>query len=128
MMKIIILLSFIVASLQVDNCEYSKKICKACKSSYTPVQSSYENDPYCVNTAELNALQAKFSNCIKGSSEDSGYCSQCQKGYILSKKNSNTCISKPYCDQINENDECEYCERPYLLYQGECLKKIGCES
>ena len=77
MMKIIILLSFFVASLQVDNCEYSKKICKACKSGYTLVQSSYGNAPYCINTADLNALQTKFSNSIKSSSEDYSDCTQC---------------------------------------------------
>ena len=127
MMKIIILLSFFVASLQVDNCEYSKKICKACKSGYTLVQSSDDNYPYCINTADLNALQTKFSNCIK-SSEDHSDCTKCQKGFFLSNKNPNTCISKPYCNQINENDECQYCEYPYLLHQGECIKRIGCES
>ena len=35
---------------------------------------------------------------------------------------------KPYCNQINKNDECQYCEYPYLLHQGECIKRIGCAS
>ena len=51
-----------------------------------------------------------------------------KRDIFLSKKNPNTCISKPYCNQINENDECQYCEYPYLLHQGECIKRIGCES
>ena len=129
MIKFLILLSLIISSLQINNCDYTKKVCKSCtKTGYTVVIPAYGyGEPKCVSQAFLESLQEKFPHCIDGSFEESNsYCSMCERGYLVSRNG--TCIERPHCYSIDGKDICIGCGGPYFLYNGECIKKPICEE
>ena len=125
MFKYLILACFISYSLQIDNCQETRKQCKACINGYTAVPLNNYNIK-CIKTSEYEAIKEVKANCIKGDPE-AKICEQCIRDYFLDEKNN--CIENPHCYKT-EGNNCYKCRNPYALDKKslKCVKKPYCES
>ena len=88
MLKYFILIILISASLQIDNCEITEKVCKTCQEGHSLVEYYY--GVRCIETTKLKEHQKIDINCIESSG---GKCTYCKRDYVLSKKKINVYIS-----------------------------------
>ena len=125
MFKYLILACFISYSLQIDNCQETRKQCKACINGYTAVPLNNYNIK-CIKTSEYEAIKEVKANCIKGDPE-AKICEECIRDYFLDEKNN--CIENPHCYKT-EGNNCYKCRNPYALDKKslKCVKKPYCES
>ena len=111
MKKLIILLSLISLSIQVDHCFIEEPVCKTCKVGFYLVDNKY-----C----------SKIENCARVSGNT---CEYCITGYLPSDDGS-TCIKKNHhCEDFDDNG-CARCEKGYALnsYTSECVQFKGCKK
>ena len=125
MFKYLILACFISYSLQIDNCQETRKQCKTCINGYTAVPLDSYNIK-CIKTSEYEAINEVKAHCIKGDPE-AKICEKCIRDYFLDEKNN--CIEHPHCFKTEGND-CFICYTPYALDKKslKCVKKPYCES
>ena len=125
MFKYLILACFISYSLQIDNCQETRKQCKTCINGYTAVPLDSYNIK-CIKTSEYEAINEVKAHCIKGDPE-AKICEQCIRDYFLDEKNN--CIEHPHCFKTEGND-CFICYTPYALDKKslKCVKKPYCDS
>lgn len=125
MFKYLILACFISYSLQIDNCQETRKQCKTCINGYTAVPLDSYNIK-CIKTSEYEAINEVKAHCIKGDPE-AKICEQCIRDYFLDEKNN--CIEHPHCFKTEGND-CFICYTPYALDKKslKCVKKPHCDS
>lgn len=125
MFKYLILVCFISYSLQIDNCQETRKQCKTCINGYTAVPLDSYNIK-CIKTSEYEAINEVKAHCIKGDPE-AKICEQCIRDYFLDEKNN--CIEHPHCFMTEGND-CFICYTPYALDKKslKCVKKPYCDS
>lgn len=125
MFKYLILVCFISYSLQIDNCQETRKQCKTCINGYTAVPLDSYNIK-CIKTSEYEAINEVKAHCIKGDPE-AKICEQCIRDYFLDEKNN--CIEHPHCFKTEGND-CFICYTPYALDKKslKCVKKPHCDS
>lgn len=125
MFKYLILACFISYSLQIDNCQETRKQCKTCINGYTAVPLDSYNIK-CIKTSEYEAINEVKAHCIKGDPE-AKICEKCIRDYFLDEKNN--CIEHPHCFKTEGND-CFICYTPYALDKKslKCVKKPHCDS
>ena len=125
MFKYLILACFISYSLQIDNCQETRKQCKTCINGYTAVPLDSYNIK-CIKTSEYEAINEVKAHCIKGDPE-AKICEQCIRDYFLDEKNN--CIEHPHCYKT-EGNNCYICRTPYALDKKslKCVKKPHCDS
>lgn len=125
MFKYLILACFISYSLQIDNCQETRKQCKTCINGYTAVPLDSYNIK-CIKTSEYEAINEVKAHCIKGDPE-AKICEKCIRDYFLDEKNN--CIEHPHCFKTEGND-CFICYTPYALDKKslKCVKKPYCDS
>lgn len=125
MFKYLILACFISYSLQIDNCQETRKQCKTCINGYTAVPLDSYNIK-CIKTSEYEAINEVKAHCIKGDPE-AKICEKCIRDYFLDEKNN--CIEHPHCFKTEGND-CLICYTPYALDKKslKCVKKPHCDS
>ena len=125
MFKYLILACFISYSLQIDNCQETRKQCKTCINGYTAVPLDSYNIK-CIKTSEYEAINEVKAHCIKGDPE-AKICEECIRDYFLDEKNN--CIEHPHCFKTEGND-CFICYTPYALDKKslKCVKKPHCDS
>ena len=120
MFKYLILVCFISYSLQIDNCQETRKQCKTCINGYTAVPLDSYNIK-CIKTSEYEAINEVKAHCIKGDPE-AKICEKCIRDYFLDEKNN--CIEHPHCFKTEGND-CFICYTPYALDK-KSLKCVKC--
>ena len=125
MFKYLILACFISYSLQIDNCQETRKQCKTCINGYTAVPLN-NNNIKCIKTSEYETIKEVKAHCIKGDPE-AKICEECIRDYFLDEKNN--CIEYPHCF-IFEGNTCNICRTPYALDKSslKCIKKPYCYS
>ena len=125
MFKYLILAYLISYSLQIDNCQETRKQCKTCINGYTAVPLN-NNNIKCIKTSEYETIKEVKAHCIKGDPE-AKICEECIRDYFLDEKNN--CIEHPHCFKTEGND-CFICYTPYALDKKslKCVKKPHCDS
>ena len=121
MFKYLILSCFISYSLQIDNCQETRKQCKTCINGYTAVPLN-NNNIKCIKTSEYETIKEVKAHCIKGDPE-AKICEECIRDYFLDEKNN--CIEYPHCF-IFEGNTCNICRTPYALDKSslKCIKTL----
>ena len=129
MFKQIILISLIAITFQVDNCDEPLTACSSCIDGYTLVEA-YEEGPYCIKDDKLAEIKKVDPNCLKLDENDPSKCSVCTIDYLPSKKKGGKeCISRPKCEEIDDNDVCTECLWMfYLNSEGNCEKRYPCKE
>jgi hypothetical protein len=130
MIKILILLTFITLSFQIDNCDWTEKICKGCISGYTLVNSRNNGGIRCLKTSEYNAQYYpgnEDEKCLYYSDSSHTYCRECKSGYILDySSNLYECKEAPeHCVDL-KNDRCSKCEPYFKLTKENTCQKSSC--
>lgn len=146
MEKLIILLTFISLSVQVEHCHTEDKICKECKEGYHLIQNKYcSKIEHCVETNEntcsfcedgysFNPESSKCeilnNHCTNYNSEDPTKCQSCQNGYILNSEETGCVEITSHCIYSYDNSKCAYCEDGYAINQklNKCVEFEGCEE
>ena len=121
----LILIIFISTSLEIEKCESEKKICSACISGYTLIETNSGRE--CIEDKSLKEASSKIENCVEISENDNNKCQKCKREYILSY-NKKRCEYRPHCSEVDINNKCVECYSPYTLNNGQCIKNPPCSK
>ena len=126
MIKHLILLSLIVATLQIPNCKVTKQMCKTCKDGYVLVKLN-QDETKCMENAKYDALVKNISNCAEFLQEELGTCKVCQRDFLVDGNHAE-CLNRTHCLHIDAEEKCDECFDPFLLNKlnGTCIENDLC--
>ena len=131
MQKIIILLTLISLTFQVDHCFLGRKFCKTCKDGYYLVNNQYcskidhcetFSDNVCswceygyrLNSEKTSCEKIGDDHCQYYSNDEHTTCSSCQYGYKMKEDKTGCTLITEHC--ISSYDStCNGCEKGYAL-------------
>ena len=124
MLKVLIFISFISFSLQIENCIETMSVCKTCKEGYTLVKTKYVTSIECMKNELIGGAD---EGCLYYSDSTKQYCQECKQGYTMDYSGLSTCIKTvDHCQEVKDN-VCYRCENFYRLKNGIC-EKTTCYS
>ena len=125
MIKHLILISLVIATIQIPNCEVTKLVCKTCISGDYQLVQLNPDETKCMRKTEYDALIANISHCAE--SQEPGTCKICQRNFLVDN-DKNECLNKTHCSELNHEEICKTCFYPFLLNEvnGTCIEKDLC--
>lgn len=126
MIKHFILLSLIVATLQIPNCKETKQVCKACINDDYVLVELNPDETKCMNRTEYEALN--ISNCAESKKPESE-CDVCKRDYLVDFEK-DECLNYTHCSKLDKDRSCGECYEPFLLNKenGTCIEYGLCEE
>ena len=119
MLKVLIFISFISFSLQIENCIETRNVCKTCKKGYTLVKSKYTTSIECMKNELIGSAD---EGCLYYSDSTKQYCQECKQGYAKDNSDHDTCVKTvDFCEEARDN-VCYKCTGYYKLNNGICEK------
>ena len=109
MIKVLIFISLVFFTFEIDHCEDVDAICKKCMDGYRLIWS------YC----SQQDLTSTIEHCIYGNSYNNR-CNFCEKGYALTVDGK--CKENTIHCKLFEGDSCVECEEYFKLEKGKCEK------
>lgn len=100
---LILLISLVSISIEIDHCFIEENRCKTCLVGYTLNDDKTKDNLYCI----------KFDNC-ETFSNDGKTCTKCKDGYIL-KEEGTICKQDPCSHYDSETNICDTCNSNYQL-------------
>ena len=101
MLKVLIFISFISFSLQIENCIETMSVCKTCKEGYTLVKSKYATSIECMKNELIGGAD---EGCLFYSDSTKQFCQECKQGYAKDYLDYKTCIkTDDHCEEVRDN-------------------------
>ena len=142
--QMILFVSLISLSLQIDHCVRTYEICAKCNTKYFVVQNEYQyicsSVKDCLYTDGDSCIECSadvlpdndnnchiISNCRIYDENDRTICTQCIDGYALSS-NHKLCVKYDNCRELDSENNCKLCAKHYKFdSNGKCVRSL-CEK